>query len=332
VLSSKVESGRWALSRQVPEGDFIEAAVDRMLGDDVHGSGSRASAGARGEGQAFDRTDLMEFLRPPLPIDYKQVRTSIRSASERCSQVIRSIEDPSVATRGLSWSLGETAAHLCTTMRLYIDCLEERVSPEPQLVADVPSFVAVQNDERLERFAERDPLALSKLLESDVSSFLALLEARSPEDAVPFPAGYQISVAIQACFALAELLIHGRDIARSIRRPWPISSDDAILVLSGVTALLPVSADPERAKRVRGTIHVRLRGDGCYAVRISQGSVSTSECSGRADLYISADPIASLLVGYGRMSRWIPVIKGKIIAWGPKPWLALRFSSLFRTG
>lgn len=274
----------------------------------------------------------MEFLRPLLPIDYEEARTLIRSASERCARVIASIEDPSAPTRGLSWSLGETAAHLCTTIRLYIDCLEERVAVEPHLVGDVPSFVAAQNEERLERFPERDPVVLAQVLESDVSSFLALLEARSPEDAVPFPAGYQISTAIQACFALAELLIHGLDIARSIGRPWSISPDDAILILSGVAAFLPLSADPERAKRVHGTVHVRLRGAGCYAIRISQGSVSTSQCSGRADLYMSADPVASLLVGYGRMSRWVPALRGQIVAWGPKPWLALRLSSLFRTG
>lgn len=274
----------------------------------------------------------MEFLRPPLPIDYEKVRTSIRSASERCSEVIGSIENPGAATHGLNWTLGETAAHLCTTIRLYIDCLEKRIAVEPRVVGDVPSFVAAQNEERLERFRERDPLALSRLLQSEVTIFLALLESHSPKDAVAFPAGYQINAATQACVALAELLIHCRDIARSTRRPWSISSEDAILVLSGATALLPVSADPERARRVRGTVHVRLRGDGCYAVRISHGSVSTSQCSGRADLYISADPVASLLVGYGRISRWIPAIRGRIIAWGPKPWLALRFSSLFRTG
>lgn len=34
VLSSKVESGRWALGRAVPEGDLIETAVARKLGDD----------------------------------------------------------------------------------------------------------------------------------------------------------------------------------------------------------------------------------------------------------------------------------------------------------
>jgi predicted nucleotidyltransferase len=35
VLSSKVESGRWALGRGVPEGEIIEAALARKLGVDV---------------------------------------------------------------------------------------------------------------------------------------------------------------------------------------------------------------------------------------------------------------------------------------------------------
>jgi predicted nucleotidyltransferase len=35
VLSSKVESGRWAIDRGVPERDLIEAALARTMGDDV---------------------------------------------------------------------------------------------------------------------------------------------------------------------------------------------------------------------------------------------------------------------------------------------------------
>ena len=42
------------------------------------------------------------------------------------------------------------------------------------------------------------------------------------------------------------------------------------------------------------------------------------------DCHVSADPVALLLVSYGRRSQWVPVLTGKLLAWGRKPWLGLR--------
>lgn len=274
---------------------------------------------------------MIEF-HSPLPIDYEATRSRIKAAAAHAAGTIRSIPDPDAPTRGLDWTLGETSAHLCTTMRLYIDCLEGRIVPEPQLVADVPSFVQQQNQARLEAFAERRPAALAERLLTEVDGLLGILEQRAAEDLVAFPAGYHIDIGVQASVALAELLIHGRDIGRSIGERWAIPPDDALLVLSGVIALMPVAADRERAKHLRGTVHTRLRGDGCYAVDISDGSITVMPCSGHADLYVSADPVAAFLSGYGRISPFIPAVTGKILAWGRRPRLAFAMASMFRTG
>jgi hypothetical protein len=42
-----------------------------------------------------------------------------------------------------------------------------------------------------------------------------------------------------------------------------------------------------------------------------------------------ADPAAFLLVGSGLRSQWGQIARGKLLTWGRKPWLALRFVSLF---
>jgi hypothetical protein len=48
------------------------------------------------------------------------------------------------------------------------------------------------------------------------------------------------------------------------------------------------------------------------------------------DCRISADPVAFLLVGYGRVSQWPQIARGKMVAWGRKPWLGVKFRSLLR--
>jgi hypothetical protein len=38
-----------------------------------------------------------------------------------------------------------------------------------------------------------------------------------------------------------------------------------------------------------------------------------------------------LLVFYGRISKWPPVLTGKILAWGRKPWLGLSMTKFLTT-
>jgi hypothetical protein len=44
---------------------------------------------------------------------------------------------------------------------------------------------------------------------------------------------------------------------------------------------------------------------------------------------ISADPVTYLLVVYGRMPLGRALLRGGILAKGRRPWLGLRFKSLF---
>jgi hypothetical protein len=60
-----------------------------------------------------------------------------------------------------------------------------------------------------------------------------------------------------------------------------------------------------------------------HAVTFSPGPAPNADCR------ISADPVAFLLTGADRESQWKAVLTGKMLAFGRKPWLALRFKKLF---
>lgn len=49
------------------------------------------------------------------------------------------------------------------------------------------------------------------------------------------------------------------------------------------------------------------------------------------DFFLSADPVAYLLVALGRRSRWWAGVRGKIVAGGRKPWRAFLLRRLFET-
>jgi hypothetical protein len=44
---------------------------------------------------------------------------------------------------------------------------------------------------------------------------------------------------------------------------------------------------------------------------------------------LAADPVAFLLVAYKRRSQWTEIIRGRLVAWGRRPWLALSLVQMF---
>lgn len=130
---------------------------------------------------------------------------------------------------------------------------------------------------------------------------------------------------------LGEQLIHGRDLARSAGRPWPIARGDALRVISGMMALAGDYLDHDAAREVRVCYELRFgRGDRYrFGVDGPFATVNPAEgAPGRPDCVITADPVAFVLVGYGRVGQWSQIVRGKLRAGGRRPWLALRFSSL----
>jgi hypothetical protein len=49
----------------------------------------------------------------------------------------------------------------------------------------------------------------------------------------------------------------------------------------------------------------------------------------RPDCTIMTEPVTFLLIALGRRGATEALARGKVLAWGRKPWLALRFPALF---
>ena len=71
-----------------------------------------------------------------------------------------------------------------------------------------------------------------------------------------------------------------------------------------------------------------MRGGPGYRMAVDDGrAVVTAACE-KADCVITADPVAFLLLGYGRVSQLSPVLRGQLRPGGRKPWLAMKFGTL----
>ena len=198
-------------------------------------------------------------------------------------------------------------------------------------VSDVAGgSLARSSDARLQAEPERDLPALAARMQVAVTALLQVTEGRGADDEVTWN-GVSMGLGAMLGLGLAEYLLHGQDIAKALSRPWTIRPDDARLVLASALPLLPLLVNPAVTRNVRATYDVRVRGGVRVGVAIEHGTMTLGEPTEAADCHVSPDPVALLLVAYGRTSQWIPILTGKLVAWGRKPWLGPRLTGYLVT-
>ncbi|MDQ1444520.1 MAG: hypothetical protein QOI20_984 [Acidimicrobiaceae bacterium] len=233
---------------------------------------------------------------------------------------------------GSDWTVAEAGAHVVSGARNYVELFRGVPSP----VGDISETAAV-NASHLAEYAERDPAAIAADLPGTYDEVLAAYREAGPDAVLQWHGGLAVTAADNLGVLLGELVVHGWDIAQGLGRPWPIDPADARAVLVAGLRVAPVMVDRDKARRLTGTMEIRLRGGERVSLRWRDGALDVGEVaavgqalSDKADCVISAEPVAFLLQSYGRGSKWRPLLTGKVMAWGRKPMLALRMQTALR--
>jgi hypothetical protein len=154
-------------------------------------------------------------------------------------------------------------------------------------------------------------------------------EGRSGDQPVDFY-GMPFDLAKLICVDLTEWVVHGYDVAKATGHPWPIDPTHAQLALYGCGPLFGLCLNPETTKGHTAAYGIELRGGEGLTIRFTDGRFSLEPAgSAPVDCVISADPVAFLLVGLGRISQWEAIALGLLSAGGDRPELALGFLDLF---
>jgi hypothetical protein len=263
---------------------------------------------------------------------YGPTLKALRGAVARSADLWRLIDKPDAPAPGLSWTAAETAAHVVGDLRDYTQALTRHANgymTHANRPMESPSLLSAKvNARHLEEVPERNLHRLADLLESSAEAYLNAAAAADPSVQIATPNGLVVGPSTMAALLLGEQLIHGLDISRTANIPWTIAAADAFLVIPGVLSVAPQYLRPGRAAGVHISFELRMRGGASYRMAVDDGTAVVTAAGEKADCVITADPVAFLLLGYGRVSQLSAVLRGQLRPGGRKPWLAMKFGTL----
>ena len=252
---------------------------------------------------------------------------ALPAAAERAAQLMRAITNPNAPVPGLRWTAAEVAAHVVADLKTYTGVVAGRGPVVAPGTAPAAELGSAENQRQLAEYPERSLDRLAAELTTAMPAFITAANEAPADVPVGSPIGVALTPATVAAIVLGEQLIHGLDLARAAGQPWTIEASDARLVIPGVVDLLPAYFNREAGRGLHAVYELRC-GDLRYHLTVDDGTATVGPAAGAADCVITADPVAFLLVGYGRISQWGPMLRGQLRAGGRKPWLGFKFNRL----
>jgi uncharacterized protein (TIGR03083 family) len=262
-------------------------------------------------------------MRVPDTADLASVRAALGRAGDRFFDLVLSAPDASQPVPDMDWNVGDVAAHVALGTEAYVGYAQGVDEPFVDVSDIAGGSLTRSSAVRLSDEPERDLGTLTTRARAALTALFDSIEGRAGDEPVVWN-GHEITLDAMIGLALAEYLLHGRDLAVALGQPWPISPDDARLILISALPILPLLVNPTTTRAVTASYDLRVRGGTRVTIAIDDGHMTVGPPRQSVDCHVSADPAALLLVAYGRRTQWIPVLSGKLVAWGRKPWLGLR--------
>jgi hypothetical protein len=270
------------------------------------------------------------------------LRAALDRESRRLVDRVRSAALLDAPAPGLDWTAGQVVAHLCVVYRAFAlavrgEDLGAEITANLGAGDTLPEVVASTNARALAVVSFPGPRKAADGLRECADELLAALDAGpdlSADRATPwYGAGMTRTAGTLAALGVSESVVHGYDLAGALRtRPWLDEESAAAAAPIVMSEMLPLLVDPVSARGFRGSYEVRIRRAPRFVIRLDGGQARTAPSGGggEVDCVLSLSGCDALLVGFRRRRLWRAMASGGALAYGRRPWLGLRFTTLFQ--
>lgn len=256
-----------------------------------------------------------------------------RATGERFAALTHDLRAPDTPLRDdPQWSVADCVGHVACEPARYLDLIRGSTEwpAQPVELADIYA-------KQVANLSTRDVGALCTKLLDELDELLDTVYHFGAQVPMMSVAGNRCVRADAALGILTgEIALNGWDIARSLGVAWPVDPEVAPLVIRGRHQLLPAWVDrvtPQHpaARDLTATYAVHLRGsDDRFVYEFTDGHLELDPPEPRRiDVHLNVEPVAGMLTGNGRMSPTRAILSGRVMVWGPKPWLAPLLASVF---
>nr|MDQ3757242.1 hypothetical protein [Actinomycetota bacterium] len=242
-------------------------------------------------------------------VTFGQAQDALGDVLARFTTLLRRVPESSRSAIG-EWTVADVACHVSHVVDIDITALEGGPLPE---VEPTPAGAAAWNTSTLSGDPERDLAVLADRIDARG----AALPDRSPAaTACDWIFGVRLAPSAVACHLLAEVLLHGHDIARATGAPWPIQPAHAALAIVGAGVPI-INACPDLWVRhpvdpkARARVELRLRPDHRLTLALDQRLRAELSPTGRPDAYLATSADQALLIFFGRRSPWRVAATGR---------------------
>ncbi|MFF3404940.1 maleylpyruvate isomerase family mycothiol-dependent enzyme [Streptomyces sp. NPDC002742] len=251
---------------------------------------------------------------------------AIHETAEEIAALLRTDADMERRIPGAEWSVGEAAAHLALANGLMAELAAGHARPYGD---GTPQSLAEANERSLAEFGERRAEPLAAMIVNHADACVRALDEGAAEGTVVTPLG-SMSPQELGSYLLTHMLGHGYDLARALGRAHMLDRARVRLTLPFMLTAMPRVTDPLRTAGMNARYDIRLWGGGRFGVTLADGVLTVApQPPARPDCTISIEPVTFLLMALGRQGQVGPIVRGRILVRGRKPWLAPRFPGLF---
>jgi hypothetical protein len=266
-----------------------------------------------------DEMSLLEHREP----SKSDLTAATRDASTTVSALILAASDLERPVPRSEWSAADAAAHIAETQAIFADLVAGGSNPYP---GPKPRDFADMNARLLTLNPDRGSAQLATAIGTATERLLEAAEASPSGKLCASPLGTMELTSLLS-YCMCHLLIHGHGIARATGQSSPVTAQHLPLAMPFLAHATTFAYDHRQREGVDACIQFHLRGAFSFWMDFTPERAGVRFAAGcRPDCHILTDPVSFLLVVFGHQSPVSLTLHGRALAWGRRPWMALKIT------